>query len=125
VFENRVLRKILKHKREEVTREWSRLHKEEPHDLYTSANVIRVIKPRRMKWAGHLARTGERRGAHRVVERKYEGKRPTGRTRHRCEDNIKMNFKYICSEGVEWIHLTQDMGKCRALVNTAMNLRVP
>ena len=88
-----MLRKILKLKREEVTREWSRLHEEEPHDLYTSANVIRVIKPRRMRWAGHMARMGDRRGAHRVVERKPEGKRPIGRTRHRREDNIKMNIK--------------------------------
>jgi hypothetical protein len=89
VFENRVLRKILKPKRDEVTREWSRLHKEEPHNLYTSANVIRVITPRRMRWEGHLARMGERRGAHRVVERKPEGKRPTGRTRRRWEEILK------------------------------------
>jgi hypothetical protein len=93
VFENRVLRKILKPKRNEITREWSRLHKEELHDLYTAAHVIRVIKPRRMRWAGHIARVGEKRGAHRVVERKPEGKRPIGRTRHRWEDHIKMKLK--------------------------------
>ena len=88
-----MLRKILQPTRDKVTREWGRLHKEEPHDLYTSANVIRVIKPRRMRQAGHLARMGERRGAYRIVERKPGGKRPTGRTRHRWEDNIKINLK--------------------------------
>jgi len=95
VFENRVLRKIFKPKRDVVTRKWSRLHKEEPHDLYTSTNVIRVIKSRRMRWAGHVARTGERRGAHSVVERKPEGKKPIVKTRHRWEDNIKLNLKSV------------------------------
>jgi hypothetical protein len=75
--------------------EWSRLYKEEPHDLYTAANVMRVIKPRRMRWAGHVARMRERerRDAYRVVVRKPERKRPIGRTRHRWENNIKMNLK--------------------------------
>jgi hypothetical protein len=123
--ENRVLRTILEHKRDELTSEWSKLHKEQPQDLYTSANVIRVINLRRMRWAVHLAGMGEIRGAYMVVVRKPEGKRPIGTTWRRWEDNIKMNLKYICSEGVDWIYLTQDMGKCRGLVNMVMNHRVP
>ena len=75
VFENRVLRRIFGPKRDEVTGEWRKLHNEELNDLYSSPNIVRVIKSRRMRWAGHVARMGERRG---VLVGKLEGKRPLG-----------------------------------------------
>ena len=83
VFENRVLRRIFGSKIDEVTEEWRKLHNEELNDLYCSPNVLRVIKSRRMRWVGHVARLGERRGVYRVTVGKYEGKRPLGRPRHR------------------------------------------
>jgi len=83
VFENRVLRKIFGPRRDEVTGEWRRLHNEELNDLYSSPNVVRVVKSRRMKWAGHVARMGEERRAYRVLVGKPEGKRPLGRPRRR------------------------------------------
>jgi hypothetical protein len=70
-------------KRDEVTGEWIKLHNEELHDLYSSPNIVRVIKPRRMRWTGHVARMGEGRGVYRVLAGKPEGKRPLGRTKHR------------------------------------------
>jgi hypothetical protein len=89
--ENRVLRRIFGPKREEVTREWRKLHNEELNNLY-SRNIARVIKSRRMKWTGHVARMGESRGVYRVLVRDPEGKRTLGKPGHRCEDNIKTNF---------------------------------
>jgi len=81
VLENRVLRGIFRAKRDEVTAEWGTLHKEEVNDLYCSLNVIRVIKSRRMRWAGHVARMGERRGVYRVSVEKPEGKILLGKPR--------------------------------------------
>jgi hypothetical protein len=93
VFENRVLRRIFGTKRVEVTREWRRkLHNEEINDLHTSPNVIRVIKSRGMRWAGYVARMGERRCVYRVLVGKPDGNRPLGRTRLRREYNIKMDL---------------------------------
>jgi hypothetical protein len=89
VFENRVLRRIFGPKRDEETGEWRRLHKEELNDLYSSRDIVRVIKSRSMRWAGHVARVGEKRGAYRILVRKPEGRRPLARPRHRWEDNIK------------------------------------
>ena len=83
VFENRVLRRIFGPKREKVTGEWRKLHNEELNDFYYSPNIFWVIKPRRMRWVGHVARNGERWGVHRVWVWKPEGKRPLGRLRHR------------------------------------------
>jgi len=83
VFENRVLRRILEPRRDEVTGERRKLHSEELNDLYSSPNIVPVIKSRRMRWAGHVARMGERRGLYRVLVGKPEGKRPLGRHRHR------------------------------------------
>jgi len=83
VFENMVLRRILGPRRNEVTGEWRRLHNEELNDLYSSPNIVRVIKSRRMRWAGHVARMGEERGVYRVFMGKLEGKRPLGRPRRR------------------------------------------
>jgi hypothetical protein len=95
VFENRVLRRIFGPKRDEVTGEWRRLHNEELYDLYSSPNIIRVIKSRRMRWAGHVACMGEGRGAYRVLVGRPEGRRPLGRNRRRWEDNIKMDLQEV------------------------------
>ena len=92
MFENRVLNKAFGLKREEVTGEWRRQHTEELYDLYPSPNIIRLIKSRKMRWAGHVARTGERRSVYRVFLGKPEGKRPLGRPKRRWEDDIKMDL---------------------------------
>jgi hypothetical protein len=92
VFENRALWRIFVPKRDEVRGEWRKLRSEELNDLYSSPNIVRVIKSRRMRLAGHVARKGERRVVNRVLVEKPEGKRPLGRPRHRWEDNIKMDI---------------------------------
>jgi hypothetical protein len=92
VFENRVLRRIFGPKRDEVTGEWRKLHNEELHELYSSPNIIRIIKSRRMRWAGHVARMGEKKNAYRLLVGKPEGKRPLGRPRRRWVDNIRMDL---------------------------------
>ena len=125
VFENRVLRGIFGPKGDEVTRERRKLHNEERNDLYCSPNVVRVIKWRRMRWAGHVARMGEKRSVKRVLVGKPEGKRPFGRPRSRWEDNIKMDLQEVECGGVDWIELAQDRYRWRALVNAVMSLRVP
>ena len=94
MFENKVLRRIFGPKRDEVTREWRKLHSEELNDLYFSLNIVRVIKSR-MREAGHAARMGERRGTYRVFVGKPEGKGPLGRTRRRWEDTIKMDLQEV------------------------------
>jgi len=99
VFENRVLRRVCGPKRDEVTGEWRKLNNEELRDLYTLPNIVRVVKSRRMRWAGHVARMREGRGVCRVLVGKLEGKRPLERPRRRWEDNIKMDFREV--EGVE------------------------
>jgi hypothetical protein len=93
VFENRVLRRIFGPKRDEVTGEWRKLHNEELHNVYSSPNIIRTIKSRRMRWAGHVARMGEERNAFRIFVGKPEGRRPLGRPRRRWVDNIKMDLR--------------------------------
>jgi hypothetical protein len=93
VFENGVLRGIFRLKRDEVIRERRELHSEELSDLYCSPNIFRVIKSRRMRWAGHVAHMGEKRGLYRVLVGKREGKRPLGRPTRRWGDNIKMNLQ--------------------------------
>ena len=125
VFENMVLRRIFGRRRDEVTGEWRRLHKEELNDLYSSPNIVRVIKSRRMRWAGHVARMGEERGVHRVLVRKPKGKRPLGRTRCRWVDNIRMDLQEVGCGYMDWIGLTQDRDRWRTLVSAVMNLRVP
>jgi hypothetical protein len=84
-----------------------------------------MIKSRRMRWAGHVARIGEGRGVYRVLVGSPEGKRPLGRPRRRWKDNIKMDLREIGIDGANWIQLSQDRVQCRACVNTVMNLRVP
>jgi hypothetical protein len=92
VFENRVLRKIFGPTRYGVTGGWRKLYNEELHNLYSSPSVIRIIKTRRMRWAGHVARMGEKRNVYRLLVGKPEGTRPLGRPRRRCIDNIKMDL---------------------------------
>jgi hypothetical protein len=125
VFENRVLRRIFGPKRDEVTGEWRKLHNEELCDLYSSPSIIRIIKPRRMRWAGHLARMGKKRNAYRLLVGKAEGKRPLGRPRRRWVDNIRMDLGEVGWGDVDWIGLAKDRNRWRALVNSTLNLRVP
>jgi hypothetical protein len=112
VLENGVLRRIFGPRRDEVTGEWRKLHNEELNDLYSSPNIVRVIKSRRMRLAGHVARKGERRGVYRVLVGKPEGKRPLGRPRCRWEDNIKMDLQEVGYGGMDWIKLAQDRDRC-------------
>jgi len=124
VFENRVLRRVFGSKRDEVTGEWRKLHNEELRDLYTLPNIVRVVKSRRMRWVGHVARMGEGRDVQRVLVGNPEGKRPLGRSRRRWEDNSKMDLREVGGGG-DWMELAQDRDRWRALVNTVMNFRVP
>jgi hypothetical protein len=125
VFENRVRRRIFGPKRDEVTGEWRKLHNERLRDLYSSSSIIRIIKSRRMRWAGHVARMGEKRNAYRLLVGKPEGKRPLGRPRHRWVDNIRMDLEEGGWGDMDWIGLAQDRNRWRALVNSVLNLRVP
>jgi hypothetical protein len=95
VFENRMLRRIFGTEMDEVTEEWRRLHNKELYALYSSSDIIWMVKSRRLRWAGHVARMGERRGAYRAVVGKPEGTRPLGRPRRRWEDNIKMDLREV------------------------------
>ncbi|KAJ4442522.1 hypothetical protein ANN_04109 [Periplaneta americana] len=125
VFENKVLRKIFGAKRDEVTGEWRKLQNTELHALYSSPDIIRNLKSRRLRWAGHVARMGESRNAYRVLVGRPEGKRPLGRPRRRWEDNIKMDLREVGYDDRDWINLAQDRDRWRAYVRAAMNLRVP
>jgi hypothetical protein len=120
-----VLRRIFGPKRDEMTGGWRKLHNEELHGSYSSPSIVRVIKARRMRWAGNVARMGEVRGAYNILVGRPEGRRPLGRPRRRWVDNIKMGLREIWFGDVNWINLAQDRDRWRALVNTVMNLRVP
>jgi hypothetical protein len=124
VFENRVLRRIFVPKRE-VDGSWRKLRNDELHRLYSSPNIVRVIKSRRMRWAGHVARMGEGRSVWRVLVGMPEGKRPLGRPRSRWDDNIKLDLREIGFDGAKWIQLAQDRVQWRTFMNTVMSLRVP
>ena len=125
VFENMVLRRIFGPRRDKVTGEWRRLRNEELNDLYSSPNIVWVIKSRRMRWAGHVARMGEERGVYRVLVGKLEGRRPLGRPRHRWVDNIRMDLREVGCGYMDWIGLAQDRDRWRTLVSAVMNLQVP
>jgi hypothetical protein len=120
-----VLRRVFGPKRDEVTGEWRKLHNEELNDLYSLPNIVWVVKLRRMRWAGHVARMGKDRGVHRVLVGKPKGKRAVGRPRRRWEGNIKMDLQEIGGGHGDWMELAQDRDRWRALVGTVRNFRGP
>jgi hypothetical protein len=109
----------------EVIGEWTKLHNEELHDLYSSSSIIRISKARRMRWAGYVARIGEKRNAFRLLVGKPKGRRPLGRPRRMWLDNIRMDVVEVGWGDVDWIGLAQDRDRWRALVDLVLNLRVP
>ncbi|KAJ4445846.1 hypothetical protein ANN_12531 [Periplaneta americana] len=111
-------------KRDKVTREWRKLNNAELHALYSSPDIIRNIKSRRLRWAGHVARMGESINAYRMLVGRLEGKRLLGRPRRIWEDNIKMDLREVGYDDRDWINLAQDRDQWRAYVRAAMNLRV-
>jgi hypothetical protein len=123
-FANMVPRRISGLDRNGVTGGWRKLHNEELHDLYSSPIIIRIIKSRGIRRAGHVARMGEKRNVYRLMVGKPEGKRPLGRPRHRWIDNIKIDLLEIGVSVVDWIGLAQDRYRWRALVNAVMNVWV-
>ena len=110
---------------DEVKGECRRLHNEELNDFYSSPNIVRVIKSRRMRWVGHVERMGEERGVYRVLLVKPEGRRPLGRARRRWVDNIRMDLQEVGCGYMDWIGSAQDRDKWRTLVSAVMNLRIP
>ena len=120
-----MLREVFGPKRDEVTKEWKKLHNEELNDLYSLPNIVRVVKSRRMRWAGHVAHMGEDRGVLKVLVGKPERKRPLGRPRRRWEDNIKMDLQEVGGGRGDWIELAQDRDMWRALVGMVRDFRVP
>ena len=120
-----MLGRIFGPKRDEIRGEFRKLHNEELCDLYSSPNIVRVIKSRRLKLAGHVARMGDKRDVYRVLVGKPEGKRPLGRTRRRWEDNIKMDLEEVGMGCGDWMELAQDRDRWRALVSTVMKFGVP
>jgi hypothetical protein len=124
VFEIRVVRRLFGLKRDEVTAEWNKLHNEGLHNLNSSPNIIRQIKSRRIRWAGHVAHMGEERKVSKVLVGSLEGKRTLRRPRRRWEDGITMHLREIDWECVVWIQLAQVRYRWQALVTAAMNLRI-
>jgi hypothetical protein len=101
---SRVLRRVFGPKREKDG-SWRKLHNDELHSLYSSSNIVMIIRSRRMRWAGHVARMGEGRGVYRVLVGRLEGMIPLGRLRCRWEDNIKLDLRKIGIDGTNWIRL--------------------
>ena len=125
MFENRVLRRVSEPKRDEVTGEWRKLHNEELSDLYSLPNIVRVVKSRRIRRAGHVTCMRQGRGVYRVLVGKPERKRPLERPRRRWEDNIKMDLQEVGGGCEDWMELDQDRDRWRAFLSTVINLRVP
>jgi hypothetical protein len=125
VFENRVLRRIIGGKGDEVTEEWGKLHNEELNDVYSSPSIVRVMKSRRMRWARHVARMEEGRGGYMFLVGKPDGKDLLGIPKRTWEDNVKADLQEVGCGGMDWIDLAQDRDRWRALVNALLNLRVP
>jgi hypothetical protein len=124
VFENRILRRISGPKREEDG-SWRKRHNDELYILYSSLNIVRVIKSRRMRWAGHVTCIREGRDVCRILVGRPEGKRPLGKPRRSWDDNIKMDLREIGIDGANWTRLAQDRVQWRAFVNMVMTLMVP
>ena len=120
-----MLKRLFGPRRDEVTGELRRLHNEELNDLYSSPNIVRVIKSRRMRWAGHVTRKGEERGLYRFLVGKPEGRRSLGRPSPRWVDNIRTDLQEVGCVYLDWIGLAQDRDRWRKLVSAVMNLRVP
>jgi hypothetical protein len=119
-----IYKRIFGPNRDEVTGEWRKLHNEELQNLYSSPDIFRQVKSRRMRWAGHVARMVEERRVYKVLVGKLEGKRPLGRPRPRWEDGVRMDLRETGLGGVDWIRLAQDRDRWRAVVSAVMNLRV-
>ena len=117
--------RVFEPNRDEVTGKWGKLHNVELSDLYSLPNIVRVVKSRRMRWEGHVARMGQGRGVHRVPVGKPEGKRPLGRPRRRWGDNIKTGLQEVGGGCEDWMELAQDRDRWRALVSTVINFWVP
>jgi hypothetical protein len=124
VFENKVLRRIFAPERVEVTGGWRKLHNEELRDVYSLQSVMRMIKSRRMRLAGHVKRMGAKKNAYKLLSGKPEGKRLLGRPRLSWVDNIRMDLGEVGWGSVDWLGLAQDRNRWRAFVNAVMNLRV-
>jgi hypothetical protein len=117
-------RRLIGPKREEVAGGWRRLRNEELHNLYTSPNIVRVIKSERVRWVGHGVRIGEMRNAYNILVGKPKQKKPPGTPKRRCGEHIRSYLKEIGWEVVDWIHLSRDRDSWWVLQNTVMYLRL-
>jgi hypothetical protein len=125
VFQKRVLKRIFGRKRDDLTGGWRKLHNKKLYNMHFAKSIIKMIKSRRMRWAGHVARMEEKRNAYRILVGKPEGRRLLGRPRRRRVDNIQMYLREIEWDSLDWIDLAQDRDNWRALVNVVMNIWAP
>jgi hypothetical protein len=124
VFEKRILREMFGPKRYEMTGEGRKVHNKEHHNMFSSPNIIRMVKSKKMRWAGHVSQMGENRNAYMILLAKPDGKRPLGRLRHRWVNDIKIDLREIEWGDKDWIDPAQDRDQWRALVNTVIKLMV-
>jgi hypothetical protein len=125
MFHNSLLRRLFGPKRDEVMGDSRKQHNEEIRNLCSSPNIIRMIRSRRMRWTGHVARLGEKRNPYMILVGKTEGRKPLGRPRYGWVDNNKIDLRKIEWNDMDWNHLAQDRDQWRPLVNMVMNLLVP